>query len=258
MDKTHHLPGAASAPFPTNASNVRLDDSRSRAHACLKGFALLLTVWLAATPMRAVAATAPAKNLGTGFFVSGDGHFVTAGHVTGGCGTLGVSTPDGVMAADLVARSEDDDVAVIKTRRPSDVHGRFGADPARAFRRALTITRFLHEGGLGSGSTTTARFIGKTSARGGRFAIRARDTIAGGNSGAPVVDDGGGVVGMVVARARKDPRIGIAVDAFTITEFLSQSGVTIETIGSAAPPAGGAAVARAYTFPMVCLRAEKE
>jgi len=205
-------------------------------------------------------ASEPSRNLGTGFFISGEGHFVTASHVIGGCKSSAVLTPGGVMPADLVARSKEKDVAVIKTSGKTDAYGRFTADPRQAVRRALTVTRFLHRGGLASGSTTTGRFLGVTSAEGGRFAMRAKDKIAGGNSGAPVVDYRGGIVGMMVARAQKDARVGIAVDVFAISEFLSQSGIKIETVvgGEYDSPAGGGGFTRTYTFPVVCVAAEKK
>ncbi len=65
---------------------------------------------------------------------------------------------------------------------------------------------------------------------------------------------------MVVARAKKDPRVGIAVDVFTITEFLSQSDIMIETVagGEYNTLAGGASFARTYTFPVVCLPRTKK
>ncbi len=230
--------------------------------------ALVLVVGLMASPVRAADGSEletsvpvpPPNNRGTGFFVSGEGHFVTADHVIGGCATNAVLTPSGVIPADLVARSKDKDVAVIKARRVPAVYGLFSADPIRAFRRPLTVTRFLINGGLASGNTTTARFLGKTTAAGGRFAIRTKGKIAGGNSGAPVFDAQGAIVGMLVARAEKDRHVGVAVDVFSIAEFLSQSGVRVETSagGGANPLAGGATVTRTFTFPVLCLRTEKK
>jgi len=233
---------------------------RSPSNAVFGWLLLALAALIAVTPL-AAGVTAPLlKNRGTGFFISSEGHFVTANHVIGGCGTNAVLTPNGFMPADLVAQSKDKDLAVIKTRNKPDAYGRFTADPGQAFRRSLSVTRFLHKGGLGSGSTTTGRFLGKTSARGRRFAIKAKDTIAGGNSGAPVVDYRGGIVGMLVARAQKDARVGIAVDVFTITEFLSQSDIKIETVasGETNPLASGASFVRTYTFPVVCVPPKKK
>lgn len=228
---------------------------------------LVLALGLALSPIRAeagepetVATTSLPNNRGTGFFVSGEGHFITANHVIGGCSTNAVLTPGGAMPTDLVARSKEMDLALIKTRSKPVSHGRFSVDPAQALRRTLSVTGYLTKGGLGSGSTTTGRFLGRTSARGGRFAIKAKDAIAGGNSGSPVVDYRGGIVGMLVARGQKDRRIGIAVDVFAITEFLSQSAVKIKTVpgGEHNPLAGGATSARAYTFPVLCLTPKKK
>ncbi len=209
----------------------------------------------AAAEPETIPTTSLPNNRGTGFFVTGEGHFITANHVIGGCSTNAVLTPGGAMPAELVSRSKEMDLALIKTRSKPVFHGRFNVDPAQAFRRTLSVTGYLTKGGLGSGSTTTGRFLGRTSARGGRFAIKAKDAIAGGNSGSPVVDYRGGIVGMLVARGQKDRRVGIAVDVFTITEFLSQSAIKIETVagGEYNPLASGATVTRTYTFPVLCL-----
>jgi len=53
----------------------------------------------------------------TGFFVSAEGHFVSAYHVLNNCPFAGIHTPNGVLIGDLVAGSEEDDLAVVKTNQ---------------------------------------------------------------------------------------------------------------------------------------------
>ena len=50
-------------------------------------------------------APAPAAADATGFFVSAEGHFVSAYHVLDNCAFAGIKTPDGVLIGDLVAGS---------------------------------------------------------------------------------------------------------------------------------------------------------
>lgn len=199
------------------------------------------------------------RNRGTGFFIDAEGNFLTANHVIGGCKTNSVLTPDGIIAADLVARSQQHDVAVIRTRNKPVFFGRFSANPAQEIRHPLTVRRFLTTGGLASASTTTGRFLGKTPVPNGHFALKTKDTIVGGNSGSPVIDDRGGIVGMLVARASKDRRVAIAVDAFTITAFLSRQGIKVETIaaGEYAPVARSVTDPREYTFAVLCITPKK-
>jgi hypothetical protein len=89
----------------------------------------------------------------------------------------------------------------------------------------------------------------------GSIALAAADPIEGGNSGSPVIDRSGAVVGMVFARLEQMSETGIAIDATTMTRFLDAASVPYQTLPSAlfmAPESSGVSAAR-YTFPVLCL-----
>jgi hypothetical protein len=91
--------------------------------------------------------------------------------------------------------------------------------------------------------------------RPGLIALAAADPIEGGNSGSPVIDRSGAVVGMVFARLEQMSETGVAVDAITMTKFLDAAAVPYQTLPSAlfmAPESSGVNVAP-YTFPVLCL-----
>ncbi|TVR99655.1 MAG: serine protease, partial [Rhodospirillales bacterium] len=137
---------------------------------------------------------------GTGFFVNRDGDFLTADHVIGGCRRPAVETPWGVIQATVVARSASQDLAVMRTHRPAPEAGLF--PPLRPFPvgEPVTITRYPSCGGLGArsiiGGHATAMRLGAS----GVLAVSAQQPIVGGNSGSPVIDRHGLLLGMVVAR----------------------------------------------------------
>jgi S1-C subfamily serine protease len=194
------------------------------------------------------------RNAGTGFFVSAEGHFISANHAIGSCRHPAVLTPEGLLPAAHISASKEKDVALIKTDRRPSSFGRFAANPMSASQHPLTVVRYRHDGGLGSRNTTAARFFSSIPSRDGAFAVETKQAIASGNSGAPIVSRDGAIVGMLVARAAQRPRIGIATDAFTLSEFLSHVGVEVETISENEdnPSAINTARAHLFTFPVVC------
>ena len=170
------------------------------------------------------------RNAGTGFFVSAVGHFISANHAIGSCRHPAVLTPEGLLPSAHVSASKVKDIALIKTDLRPKSFGRFALNPIRAVQHPLMVVRYRHDDGLGSRNTTAAQFIGSIPSRHGAFALETSNAIAGGNSGAPVLGRDGAIVGMLVARAPQEPRIGIATDATTLSAFLSQAGVAVATI----------------------------
>ncbi len=214
--------------------------------------ALGLSVWDRA----ATAATAAFPfNTGTGFFVSADGHFVSAFHVLGDCPRPAVETPDGILTGNVVASSRADDLAVIKTdARPRD-YARFPAYPAVPVWDPVTIARFRGCGGLASFALSGGFAASLAGRWPGVIAVQAAQPIQGGNSGSPVIDRNGAIVGMVVARLVQTTSTGIAVDVGAITRLLAEAGVPYEWTPSLLfllPESYGAGAHR-YTFPALCL-----
>lgn len=206
----------------------------------------------AATPLLA---HAPISQ-GTGFFVSRDGDFVTADHVLGNCRRPAVETPGGVSPATVVARSSRRDLAVLRTERPPLAAALLL--PRRPFpvRERITITRYRSCGGLASRGIVAGHATAMRFGSFGALAVTTEQPIMGGNSGSPVIDTHGLLLGMIVARFVHESTRALAVDATTIMAFLDEHEVAFET----APPMlfllpeRSPASAVPYTFPVVCLR----
>ena len=194
-------------------------------------------------------------NRGTGFFVNARGDFVSALHVTDGCPRPALQTPEGILVGTLIATSAPLDIAVIGTGRTRTTYARFPDYPVQWLMEAVAIGRYRACGGLDSWSVTTATATSMLMFGQGSIALAAADPIANGNSGSPVIDRSGAVIGMVFARLERMSETGIAVDATTMTRFLDAAGVPYQTLPSVllmAPESSGVSAAQ-YTFPVVCL-----
>lgn len=214
--------------------------------------------WLHLPPWQRMAAATESWlpfNGGTGFFINADGDFVSPYHLIGDCPYPAVETPEGVLLGTPVASSQRLDIAVIRTGEPRGGYARFPDVPDDPRFKPVVIPRFRGCGGLDSWNVTGAVATGMFARGGGGLAIRASQAIEGGNSGSPVIDSGGAVIGMVVARHNGRSESGIAVDAETIIRFLSDAGVPFQTTPTVSMYEGEtfAVAARRYTFPVLCL-----
>jgi serine protease Do len=209
-------------------------------------------------PWQDVAATVAAVvpfNRGTGFFVNPRGDFVSALHVIERCPRPALQTPEGILVGTVIASSERLDIAVVATGRAASAHARFPDYPAQWLLEPVAIGRYRACGGPASWSITTATATSMRMFGQGSLALAANDPIVGGNSGSPVVDRTGAVVGMLFARLVRSADTGIAVDATTITRFLGAAGVPYRTVPGVffqSPEMSGVGAAQ-YTFPVVCL-----
>jgi S1-C subfamily serine protease len=212
----------------------------------------------AGAPWQDVAATlagAVPFNRGTGFFVNARGDFVSALHVIDRCPRPALQTPEGILVGTVIASSKQLDIAVVATGHARGAYARFPDQPAQWLMEPVAIGRYRACGGPQSWSVTTATATSMFLFGRGSIALAASDPIEGGNSGSPVVDRSGAVVGMVFARLARMSETGIAIDATTITRFLGAAAVPYRTVPSVfflVPESSGVGAAQ-YTFPVVCL-----
>ncbi len=179
------------------------------------------------------------KNLsnGTGFFVASSGYIVTNAHVVEGCDApkiiSGLTEP---LAAQVLARDAKNDLALLKVDHTIDL-------PA-TLRRGVKIGEEVAAFGY--------PLLGMLS-RGGNFTLGNVSALAGaqndsgnlqitapiqpGNSGGPIVDRAGNVIGVAVSVIFGHSRgpaqnIGFAVHVHVLTAFLDANGVSYATDAS--------------------------
>jgi S1-C subfamily serine protease/ATP-dependent 26S proteasome regulatory subunit len=187
---------------------------------------------------------------GTGFFVTADGYVVTNAHVVEGCDdpkvVCGLAGP---IAAQVLARDAANDLALLKVDFASDhvatlrARVRVGEEVA-AFGYPL-------QGLLAAGGNFT---VGNVSALAGLKNDSGRIQISApvqpGNSGGPVVDQSGNVIGVVVSRLTDytQQNVNFAIKVNVLTEFLDSHGVSYSTDASDNPLHGFELAAKAQSI----------
>ena len=220
------------------------------------------------TPPAPSVPPAPAAGMvstGTGFFVSADGSFVTAAHVVADCGNVQVKSDDGsTQEARVVARDATNDLALLKL------------DKGPAKFASLRIGIRLGEGVAAFGfphtdllSTSGNFTLGNVTALTGmgddvRY-LQVSAPVQAGNSGGPLLDQSGNLVGVVTAKLNAlkmamnngdlPQNVNFAVKSAILTTFLDANRVSYAT-GTIAPkllePADLADQARAMSGFVVC------
>lgn len=201
---------------------------------------------------------------GSGFYVTEAGHFVTNAHVVTNCGTIRVTTDDGSTTnAQRIAVDTTNDLALLKLERlPARV-----ATIRTATRLGEGVAAFgyPHSDILASAGNFTR---GDVTALSGmhddsRF-LQISAPVQSGNSGGPLLDASGNLVGVVTAKlnavkvmlASDDlpQNVNFAIKAGTLTGFLDANRVKYKTgaPGKSMDPADLADRAREMSGFVVC------
>ncbi|MGZ3403336.1 MAG: S1C family serine protease [Phenylobacterium sp.] len=195
---------------------------------------------------------------GSAFFISADGVAVTAAHVVKDCVRL--ESPRW-GAVKVLAADPQSDLAVLKT---SGASGEFVALRIRGPKLGEAMSAAGYPLGqlLGSGLKVTTGVVSGLSGPGGdRGLFQLSAPIQPGNSGGPVIDAAGALIG--VASAKLDElelveatgvfpqNVNFAVPVTVLQSFLDENGVAYK---AAEGPAGPAAALTSYTFSIVCSR----
>jgi S1-C subfamily serine protease len=176
---------------------------------------------------------------GTGFFVSLAGHVLTNAHVVDGCNSISV-TPDGgaPLVARLVARDTTNDLALLQVshmpRRIAAIRSgaRLGESVA-AFGFPLA-SLLASSGNFTLGNVTALAGIADDS----RF-MQMSAPVQPGNSGGPLFDNAGNVVGIVTAKLNAvrtmvatngdiPQNVNFAIKASVATNFLETNRVNVQ------------------------------
>lgn len=175
-----------------------------------------------------------ARSLGSGFIISPDGYVVTNNHVIDGADEIEVFLTDGVrLPAELVGRDDKTDLAVLKVDAGYDLpFVEFGdSDQAVVGNWVMAIGNPFGLGGSVTLGIVSARNRDIQSGPYDQF-IQTDASINQGNSGGPLFDMGGKVVGIntaIIARGGSSLGIGFAVPvnlARPVIEQLAEFGET--------------------------------
>lgn len=158
---------------------------------------------------------------GTAFFVTQSGEMLTSAHVVRGCQQIDVWPADlKRLPASLVAIDDQRDIALLATNRTVETAAR---PIARSVRRGAPVYT------IGFGLTPSTPLVpvmtlgsvrGTVQPKGHRLLVL-RAALHEGNSGGPVVDAQGALLGMIVGRYADKPELSVAVPAQDLGQFLA-------------------------------------
>lgn len=196
------------------------------------------------------------KRYGSGFFVNKQGYVLTNNHVVEGCKTLATRGGDALTVID---RRVGSDLALLKAGVKTDNAAIFrGGQPPRAGDTVITFGFPLpeilsSEGNVSSGSLSATSGLQDDV----RF-IQISAPVQPGNSGGPLFDNSGHVIGVVVAKldalqvARYTgdlpENVNFAVSWAEVRAFLDEEGVAYLSAPSGKPLETGSIAGKAKLF----------
>jgi S1-C subfamily serine protease len=210
------------------------------------------------------ARAAAIRHYGTGFFVSADGHVITNFHVTAGCQRI--ETRDGAQL-ETVGKNRQLDLALLRVdgavRKPA-VSFR-GGEPVigeQVVAFGFPLTGLLSS----SGNVTTGVVSAGSGLRDNPVNFQISAPVQPGNSGGPLFDQYGNVIGIVVSKldAAKvsgltgdiPQNVNFAIKVDGAIKFLQQNGVS-PVIGSVKEPLRNEEIAfraKSIALQLVCLQ----
>lgn len=206
--------------------------------------------------------TAPSASFGSGFLVTADGHALTNSHVVVGCARVtavrdGISLPVTVAAVD-----HTNDLALLRVPvNPPMPHARFRAPPGIRTGEEVMAAGFPFPQVLKNGLNVTRGNVSAMGGVGGNSAnIQMTAPVQPGNSGGPLFDMSGHVVGVVVSRLNSQAvksetqNINYAIQGAVAKLFLESQGVKVVERASASDIKAGdlSDAAREFTIQIVC------
>lgn len=205
----------------------------------------------------------PASLSGSGFFIAEDGRVLTNAHVVKGCERIEVSSPAGVSWGHLLARDATNDLALISTT----LHPSAAAVWRSRVKQGEEIAIYgfpLIDLLTNNGSITTGIIAALAGPADDSRFLQITAPVQPGNSGGPVLDRYGNVVGIVtakldaltVARITNDipENVGFAIKESVVQRFLAAvSGIPKRDPATTPLPMPDiAAKARAFTVHIEC------
>lgn len=203
---------------------------------------------------------------GSGFIV-GDGNVVvTNAHVTGRCNQIRVRFGDLVARGDLVAVNSDDDLAVIRVQALKGMPAALRTDEPR-IGEPVMVAGYPLAGLLSSDIIVSTGIVSATAGlRGDKSRLQTSAPVQPGNSGGPLIDDKGNVLGIVVSKLNAlqvaaltgdvPQNINFAIKSTRLAEFLTRNGIASKQTPRSLKLESEklAQTAKDYTVQVVCQR----
>ncbi len=201
-------------------------------------------------------------NSGTGFFVT-QNMILTNAHVVKDCEMMVVRVARNTTVwGNIVARNENLDLALVETRRTTGPVASFRMSPPIRPGDPIVVIGFPLGEKLGDTySVTTGNITALTGSRGNENKLTMSAPIQGGNSGGPVLDNSGLIVGVSVSRLIGKPdnpnqNVNFAILGDVARDFLISHRISPRTApaGKTMSVADVAEFAAGFTRQMLCMK----
>lgn len=168
---------------------------------------------------------------GSGFFVSQDGYIITNEHVAGNCKSISVQSQE--VEAILIDKDSKYDLALLKVVFPSEEYSTFRESEPVLGEQVITAG-FPYKGLLSSGIKITSGIVSSLAGmRNDSRLIQITAPIQPGNSGGPLIDSYGNVIGVIVSKLNSTfmlktfqdipQNVNFAINGEYVKEFLERN-----------------------------------
>lgn len=147
---------------------------------------------------------------GTGFYISHDGHILTSDHVVRGCRTVKIKDArNNVMEVTAVAQDSANDLALLRSGKPARAVANFRRGVEGQPGEAIAVVGHPLLGVLASTANITTGIVSADAGPGDLpTLLQVTAPVQPGNSGGPLVDQAGNVIGVMVSRVEKKQLAG--------------------------------------------------
>lgn len=184
----------------------------------------------------------PTRGTGTGFFISANGHLLTNQHVIRGCNRI---TTEGHGDATIVTSDTKTDLAILKVERGSDRWAALRMEPPR-LGESVYVFGYPLQGVLSSSGNLTSGVVSAlVGFRNDPTRLQVSAPIQPGNSGGPVLDQAGRVLGVTVSTVSNmrvtsatgaiPQNLNFAVHGTVARALIETIGLVLESPAVAAP-----------------------
>ena len=212
-------------------------------------------------------AKADVSSTGSGFFINNRGHILTNAHVVDGCQAIKVPSYNQIHEAELLVSNKSLDIAVIKSEKPGSRYALFEPPNSVQLGQEVMVAGFPMRGVLADEMNFSQGAVSSMSGLSNdsrHFQMTA--PVQPGNSGGPVIDSNGHVIGVVVSKLNAlwsaqstgtlTENINFAIKNLPISSYLDSNGIEYFTDNAMneRDPVDIARSAKEYTIPIVCIK----
>ncbi|MBF0460390.1 MAG: SEL1-like repeat protein [Magnetococcales bacterium] len=206
------------------------------------------------------------QSTGTGFFINGSGFAISNAHVAEGCSTIKAVFQDGTTAdTSTVATDRQNDLALLKVNMQNKTHAQLRVGSPVRQGEQIVIYGYPLAGALATkGNLSTGSVSALSGLQDDTRFLQISAPVQQGNSGGPLLDQSGDVIGVVTSKLNAiatakltgdiPQNVNFAIKIGVATQFLDANGVKFDTATTKKPldAADIGDMAKAFTFMLEC------